>query len=112
VAEQEKPRTAAEQVATADWKKIGDQLSQALGELGAAMREQTDRQREAREVAALFALYRRARAANKGGEYDETRRMITEALDGYPTALLADLIVFGEQLAHDAQPVWDARPIL
>ena len=95
---------------------MGRQLEEGLRKVGAVFQQHMQQGREAREVAALFELYRQRRAADGPRSPDRARReemdaMLLAALHGYDTSLLSDLIVFGEWLHDAASPIWQARPI-
>lgn len=104
------PRTAAQQVAAADWKRIGRELAEGLADVGKALEELGKRHKEAREAAALFALHRQYRFRPEGAPpRDETLAMIHAALDGYDPEYLEQLAMFGGFLADAAGKRYAAR---
>lgn len=108
--QQKVPRTAAQQVADADWKKIGETLTHAMDGFAAGMRDMAKRQKEAREVAALFALHHQYRFRPEGAPpREETLALLNAALDGYAPEYLEALSMFGGFLADAAGKRYAAR---
>lgn len=110
---EEKPGLA-EQMAREDWRRIGAGLAKSLEGITAELDRSVKRSKETREAAALFALYRQRRAADGPRSPDRDRReeldaMLAGALEGYDTAMLSDLIVFGEWLSTAGKPIWMSR---
>lgn len=84
-------------------------LNEGLKVVGAALAAGAKRNKEHREVAALFGVYREMRRASEKARQGELDGMLRAALDGYDTELLSDLIVFADFLDREALPVWESR---
>jgi hypothetical protein len=103
-------RTAAQHIAQQDWKAIGAALGEALDGLGKDMRLLAQQQKQAREVAALYALHRQYRFRPAGAPpREETLALINAALDGYDPEYLEQLAMFGGFLADAAGKRYAAR---
>lgn len=97
------PRTPAEQVAQTDWKVLGEQLGKAMTDLGKVVADMGKRQREAREIGALFALHQNYRFRPEGAPpRDETLALLQAAMDGYDPEYLERLVMFGGFIAEHA----------
>jgi hypothetical protein len=96
-------------------RKIGRDLAAAFDTLTTQLKEGARRMEQAREVGALFELYRGARhsegiplAEGLASEREALGRL-RAAIAEYDAGFLADLITFGEFLRRECQPVWDQR---
>lgn len=100
-------------------KKIGDDLVAAFKRLGDQAVAARKEQQEAREVAALFELYRELRSldgyredmrdADHHARQDEIRQRLYAAIQGYGDHFLSDLATFGGWLADAAGKEWRKR---
>lgn len=97
-------------MAETDWKAIGKALGDALDGLSADMRRLAQHQKQAREVAALYALHQQYRFRPDGAPpRDETLALLNAALDGYDAEYLEQLAMFGGFLADAAGKRYAAR---
>jgi hypothetical protein len=112
---------AAEEAAFArQIKEITDGLITALGAVGAQFKAAQERASEAREAAALFALYQELRRLDAPREgmstterqerQEEIRAQLSTAVAGYDVRYLAELATFGGWLADVAGKEWRKRP--
>ena len=100
-------------------KKLGDDLVSAFNKLAEQARTARQQQLEAREVAALFELYRELRwldsehegmrAEQRHARQDEIRKQLYAAMEGYDVRLLSDMATFGGWLADAAGKEWRKR---
>lgn len=94
--------------------RVGRELGQAFDGLATLFKASAKRTQEKQEAGALFELYRQRRQADAPGSPNRDKReemdaRLAAALEGYPTDLLSDLIVFGQWLSESGQPIWQAR---
>jgi hypothetical protein len=101
-------------------RKIGRDLTAAFDTLATQFKAGAKRLEQAREVGALFQLYRECRDldASTGtglgtdeqhARQDEIRIQLAEAIKGYDLAYLANLATFGGWLADAAGKEWRSR---
>lgn len=118
----ETPRTVPlrVQVDQEAMRKLGSELTAALDAFTAQLRATAKRNEEAREVAALFRLYREARDLDaftgtglsndeRAARQVEVRAMLNAAIEGYDMAYLASLATFGGWLSDAAGKEWRSR---